>query len=58
MEMVKISLVSEASTDKTIANDIESLPMDQPVSLSQIQLEEVKQDSNDNDLGEEDATSR
>ena len=31
------------ATDKTIANDIESLPVDQPqpVSLSQIELEEI-----------------
>lgn len=47
LDMVKISLVSSnsastsAATDKTLANDIESLPMDQPVSLSEIQLEGV-----------------
>ena len=51
LEMVKISMLSSASTsttevptqqtDRTIANDLESLPMDdeQPVSLSQIHLE-------------------
>lgn len=48
LEMVKISLLSSSSTtttsDKTLANDIESLPMDQPVSLSQIQIENVDED--------------
>jgi hypothetical protein len=42
LEMVKISLISSTTSDKTMANDIESLPVDQPVSLSQIQLEEVE----------------
>jgi hypothetical protein len=49
--MVKISLVSSSltsttevethQTDQTLANDIESLPLDQepPVSLSHIELE-------------------
>ena len=46
LEMVKISLVSSSTstTDKTIANDMDSLPVDQPVSLSQIQLEEVSEE--------------
>ena len=45
LEMVKISLVSTESasteaTDRTLANDLESLPNDTaPVSLSHIQLE-------------------
>ena len=52
LEMVKISLVSSSTnvssgttvSDKTIANDVESLPTDQPVSLSQIHLEEVAEE--------------
>lgn len=51
LEMVKISLLSSSSTastsDKTLANDIESLPIDQPVSLSQIQIENVDDDADD-----------
>ena len=50
LEMVKISMISSSTTsttevatqqtDRTIANDLDSLPMDdQPVSLSQIHLE-------------------
>ena len=49
LEMIKISMISSSTsttevptqqTDHTIANDLESLPMDdQPVSLSQIHLD-------------------
>ena len=35
------SLEDSSSAEKTIANDVESLPVDQPVSISQIQLEHV-----------------
>ena len=47
-ENTKVSLVSssseaEDSNEKTIANDVDSLPLDQPVSISQIQLEHVSQ---------------
>ncbi len=63
LEMVKISLVSTESTtstevntqttDRTLANDLESLPIDEaaepedPVSLSHIKLEEVAVDGED-----------